>query len=509
MPRLPRPPKPPKPLTRATSTRAASTRAQAPTAPKPPRSRLKLQQPNEQKPPKAPPSDKIQQWGYVQGPDPISGWDVPSVASTLAEHRRGMFQYSGVLAEDMASSPLIRHCLEQLAQTFTTAPCLVVPSSRGEGRRCADFIREVLPDILPLPTLRDLHRNWVMMGTSLAALDWKEYRDGRDRVWLPTVKPWQPQLSYYQQFADSDSVDMGALVATTLNRGLVRVDPGNSRWLLLNSSKLKPWLNGAVNTLGEVFLGWSFNFRDNMAFQDRFGRGIMKLHHPMSWKDEEIQVAVSTLLRGSGGGVLPLPTNPKGEKIADLNLLQADGTGFKTFESTYNRLRDLILITMLGQNMTSVGSTGGFAQARVHQMGLWRKFEQQAAAFNDAVLTTTIEQAEGTTAHVQRQWQPRDGALRTQLTKWIALWNFGDMDLAPYVYWDVTEPEDVKEQLDTHAKEIETTARAMQAFSTAVEKLSSAGIPFDAQTLAKQCGIDLGSVNDRFGWTSEDQIEIE
>jgi len=458
-----------------------------------PNKHLALAEVDTKSPPSEPPSGMMQQWTYSSGPDPISGWGVESVSAALGQHRRGQFQTSGILAEDMAASPLIKHCLEILAQTFTTAPVMVVPAGRGEARRCADFIREVLPDILPMTTLRDLHRNFEMMGTSAAALDWSEYRDGKDRVWLPTIKPWQPQLTYYQQFADADSVDMGALIAQTLNKGLVRVDPGNARWLLFSQSNLKPWLQGAVNVLGEVFLGYSFNFRDSMAFQDRFGRGILKFFHPVDWKDEEILVGAQSILRGGGGGVLNLPRGRNGEQLFDLDLVQAQGAGFKTFESTHTRMQNLILITMLGQNMTSAGSTGGFAQARIHENGLWRKLEQRGASFGDAALTTTIQPVEGSSPKVLRQWQPRDGVLRTQLTKWIALWNFGDMDLAPYIYWDVTAPADVTEQQETAAKGAEAAAKAMQAVSAAVKSLTEAGLAagkdFDVGYMLEQAGV--------------------
>lgn len=462
-----------------------------PVAPK----HLNLNKVGSKDPPSAPPSGLMQQWSYSSGPDPISGWGVESVSAALAQHQRGQFAQSGILAEQMSASPWIAHCIEMLAQFMTTTPLCVVPAGRGDARRCADFVREVLPDILPMSKLRDLHRNFEMMGVSAAGIDWNEYRDGKDRRWLPTIKPWQPQLTYYQQFADADSVDMGALIAQTLNKGLVRVDPGNARWLLFAQSNLRPWLRGAVNTLGEVYLGYTFNFRDSMAFQDRFGRGILKFFHPVDWKDEEILVAAQSIRAGSGGGVLPLARGRDGKEIMDLDLVQAQGAGFKTFESTHVRMRDLILITMLGQNMTSAGSTGGFAQARVHENGFWRKLEQRGASFGDAALTTTVEPVEGSSPRVLRQWQPRDGVLRTQLMKWIALWNFGDTDLAPYVYWDVTAPADVTEQQETAAKTSASAASAMSAVANAVKGFTDAGMvagkDFDVAYLMEQAGVKM------------------
>ena len=489
----------------STTPRSRATRATAPNTPKPPKSKLSLREDKAKKPPAEPPDGNINQYSYFAGPDPISGWSVPLLASALGEHQRGQFQQSGVLAEDMAANPWISHCLAIRSEFLTTTPLNVVAAGRGDARRCADFVREVLPDILPLTVLRDLHRNYLMMGQAVAAMDWVEYKDGKDRVWLPRIKPWQPQLTYYQQFADSDSVDMGSLVATTLNKGLVRVDAGESRWVVFSQSRLKPWLLGAVRTLGEAFLGDSYNFRDNMSFQDRFGRGIYLLRHPVSWKDEEINFAAASIRAGGGGGVLPCPTGRSGEKLVDLDMVQADGTGFKTFDATDKRTRDRIFIALLGQNMTSVGSTGGFAQARVHHSGLWRKFEADATAFGDGVLTTTERTASQPGFNrVARQWQPRDGVIRTQIMRWLSYWNYGSMDLAPYVYWNCVEPEDVREQQKSRGELAKNMTSALKDFSESLAQLETNGLRVDPYLLSAQMGLELQPAPSPFNWSSSD-----
>lgn len=482
-------PQRPKTPIRATPARAA-TRATTSSVVKAPKQRLKLEAKKTTPPPATPPTEHINQWGYFAGPAPISGWTVDGVESALVEHKRGMFQQSGILAEDMASNPWITQCLDQLFMCFSTS-ALNITEARGVGAgaiRCRDFVREVWPDIMPDTILRDLHRNWEMMGISAAAMDWVEYKDGKDRVWLPNIKPWQPQLTYYQQFADADSVDMGALVATTLNRGLVRVDAGESRWVVFSKSRLKPWLRGNALILGEAFLGDTFNFRDNQAFQDRFGRGIIKLKHPVSWKDEEIITAAQTLRAGGGGGVMPCPTGPKGEPLVDVDIVRADGTGFMTFDSTEKRVRSRIAVALLGQDMTTFGQTGGFAQARIHENGLYRKYDNIASCFGDAVLSVTP--GDGVFRNVTRQWQPRDGVIRTQILKWLSLWNFGNADLAPYVWWDRTD--DVREEQETRSKVLKDSAGALAQLGVAVEKLTQAGYEVNFDEMAASVGLPDG-----------------
>jgi hypothetical protein len=233
-----------------------------------------------------------------------------------------------------------------------------------------------------------------------------------------------------------------------------------------------------------------------MAFQDRFGRGIYLLRHPVSWKDEEIIFAAQSVRAGGGGGVLPCPTDARGNKLVDLELVRADGTGFKTFDATDQRTRDRMFVTLLGQTMTSVGMSGGYAQARVHEHGLWRKFEGDSAAFSDAILTVNQDESGGGFRGVTRQWQPRDGVWRTQLLKWLGLWNFGSMDLAPYVWWNLTQPADVVEERESLSKATESYGKALQALGTAVEKLDAAGVAYDLDYMMEQMGLKVRRPNE-------------
>lgn len=433
---------------------------------------------------------RIQQYGVFPGVDPLSGWTVESLAGAVGGHKRGQFDLSGRLGDDMASHPWVRHCLSIRGNAFTKLPLNVTPTmKRGDGRRCADFVRDVLPEILPLSVLRDLHRQYLIMGQAIAAIDWERRTDGGAVYWLPVVKPWTPQLTAYRQFSDVSSVDGGAFIATTMSHGVVRVDAGKGRWMTFQSGRLRSWLNGLVMTLGEAFVGDGYNFRDNMTHQDRYGRGIMVLYHPVSWKDEEVLIAANSLVQGGGGGVLPLPLNHQGEKGADLELRRADAAGWRTFDATEQRILRRVLVTVLGQDMTSIGQTGGYKQAVVHSEILWNKCEEDAATFGDARMSVHREERPDGNIDV-REWVPCDGVLRQQLLWWIAQFNFGSGDLAPYVWWDATPPEDLVERAQQAAERGATRAKTILDLANAVEKLGGAKA-VNVGLLAEQCGIDL------------------
>lgn len=446
------------------------------------------------KPPREPDPSRIQQFGTYYGLLPVWGWTVEALVSALEGHNVGNFQASGRLAEDMTAHPWIRHGLTVRDEFFTTCPLNFTPAGRTlaeqrRSKRCADFVREIWPDVMPLATLKDLHRHELFMGQGIYAIDWEERRDGRDRWWIPCVKPWEPSLTGYRQFTDPDSIDGGGYTATTLSHGLLRVQPGGGRWGMFSRRTLRPWLGGIVRVLGEAFTGDGYNFRDNMTHQDRWGRGIVKLKYLRSLRTEEVNAATASLVEGGGGGVLQCPVDETGKPLLDADLLRADGAGYQTFDATEKRILRRVLIALLRQDMTTTGTTG-IADNDPRQMSLWKCREDDATTYGDARCMTEWEEMGGVRRPIP-VWEPCDGVLRQHLTRWIAHFNFGEFDLAPYVWWDATPPDDYEQRRDAEAKRGQQRAATLQALSAAVKGLAEQGVRCDVAHLADQCGMTL------------------
>jgi hypothetical protein len=87
---------------------------------------------------------------------PLFGWTVASLADALGGHAVGTFNLSAKLAEDMASHPYISDALAERRRVFYVCPQNVSPSvingEKRRSKRCADFLREMLPTILPQAT---------------------------------------------------------------------------------------------------------------------------------------------------------------------------------------------------------------------------------------------------------------------------------------------------------------------------------------------------------------------
>lgn len=439
----------------------------------------------------------LRAWGLVSGNDPIAGWNTADLASALRAHANGTFSQSGRLSESMSCNPWIHDCLDKRMQTPTTLPLMVTPPRRSpQALLCADVVREIFPEVLSTQVLRQIHKNLLQMGFSAVGIDFELRTDGAREWIIPILKPWDPSLINYQwlQQVQTNRMDGGAYLATTMSHGQVVVQPGGGRWLLFENGTIRPWMNGYVAVLGETFLGDLYNFRDNMAFQDRFGRGILKLFYPDGMREEEVWSAADSLVDGGGGGVMPLKKTLSGEKLMDIDLVKADATGYQTFDSTEMRILRRILITYLGQDMTSMGQTGGFRQAVIHKEVFWNKREEDARLLGDAICSMRKEQRGRDLLEV-REWIPAENVLRQQLWWWFAQLNFGDGALAPYTWWDATPPEDFELRSRLQAEHGEKLSRALNNLAQAKEKLQLS----DKQLihLAAQLGLDFGPVEEK------------
>lgn len=450
------------------------------------------------KPDKTPEDWRLQQWPTRGAPGvglTFCGWDVETLQRALVEHAMGNPRMTGVLLDDMKVNPIIAHGIEVRQEAFRTLPRQISPGGVGprggqppdEFVRFADFWREVLPDIIPDGTLDDWWLHLAFMGESLSAMDWEERTDGRDRWWLPYIKPWHPSqmYHYYRPDRGDRTPDGQVLAAITRDRGPLIVEPGGGRWVYISRGTLAPWQNALVRVLGETFLGDTFTLRDNLALQERYGQGVTKMFHPVEWAFDKVDAAVGSVYASGKGGVIPLPMTADGKRRADLELLAPSAAGAGLFDMTERRLIRRILISLLGQDMTTVGQTGGFAQAAIHNQVLWHKRERDAATFGDARLVNYVDEF----GKIQRKWVPYSGPIRQQIARWVAYFNVGTFDAAPFTYYDATPPEDALDKEEKEARAASSRATGLAALAKFLPDLALSEA--DLEYLLKQCGIIL------------------
>lgn len=438
------------------------------------------------KAPREPGEERVQQWGArgAPGVDALIGWDVEGVAGALRRQANGDSTQAGLMLDDLKIHPIVFNCIQARQEAWRTLPKVIQPG-RGDGAvRFADFWREVMPDILSDDVLDDWWVHTEFMGKSVSGMDWEVRTDGRDRWWLPVVKPWHPSNITHRfiPVPEDRSVDGMATIANTRSLGPVIVEPGMGRWVEIAKGALAPWMNGLIRALGEPWLGDIYTLRDNMALQERFGQGIIKMFHPVEWNSEQIESSIFSVRSSGRGGVVSCPMDREGKRRVDLETLKADAVGAQIFDLSERRLLRRFLITLLGQDMTTVGQTGGFAQAAIHNQVLWHKRERDAARFGDARLFCDYDE----NGRARRRWVPYTGPIRQQIVRWIAYFNTGSFAMAPYTFWDATPPEDTLERGKAEAAMALQRAQALAALMKAVPTLQQLFPTVDAQFIVEQ-----------------------
>jgi len=488
------------------------------------------------KPPREPQTGRIAQVPTMQGfgQRDVYGWNVDSAKAAISSMAGGAFGAAGLLADDFRLHPVIADALNvrwegvnSLLPRHVSAACVVEHGEDCRRPKCRrarwvrDWFAEIEQDVYPDATLRNFHDDRLQMGQGIMGADWEERRDGRQRFWLPVLKPWHPSQTQYFYRGNDRSVDGGDFCATTINKGLLVVEPGMGRWVLSKAANRNPWIYGAVYSLGLDFIGDLFNFLTNQAFTERFGLGFTKYfadanfpHADQAGGPGQVPTSAQLIARVGSGAVIPLRMLD-GKRLEEVELIHTSGSGWEAFSDTEKRILRRILLVYLGQDMTSVGQTGGFKQAVVHKETLWQKYGESASWFWDARRRTYRDPETGADRVV---WEPCSGVLRSQLTRWITWFNFRDFELAPYVWRDATPPEDQAAREEQRSKRAQETASGIATLAAALPQLEKSlpGIPAahwfvragfldEAEAEVAQSGSPNGSQTDSGAQTVTDE----
>lgn len=426
----------------------------------------------------------------------ILGWTVDSAKIALASHMGGQFGASGLLSDAFWSHPIIRKCRSERNEVLSKLPRIVSPRRKRDKQAAyaADWFKEYRDAIFPDYVLRQWHDDEMQMGQFISGMDWEERRDGRHRWWLPVHKPWHPSQTQYFYRGVGRSVDGGVFHATTLNKGLLVVEPGMGRWVLGQVAARQPWLQGLVFSLGNDFIGDGYNFFDNLAYQERFGLGFMQYFHRDDYNRPQVNASVGSIQGAGAGAVIPMRLGSDGQKQEYLEMVAtASGSGASAFDQTEARILRRICLAYLGQDMTSVGQTGGFAQAKVQGGVRWEKFEESASWFFDARME---RERDPETGYERVIWEPCDGVLYNQVSKWVGWYNFGSWDCMPHYYLDASPPAVQAEREERQSKNAVERSRAIQALAAALPQLIAAMPEVQAREWFEQAGV-LSQLGDR------------
>jgi phage gp29-like protein len=283
------------------------------------------------------------------------------------------------------------------------------------------------------------------VGTGLAELVWSV----RDGLYSPRLKPWHPQFLHWR-WDLHDAAGGWQLITQTAS---VEPVPGAGKWLLVQpGGARRPWMAGGVRALAIPYLMRGYAYRDWANYSEVHGGGIKKALVPSEAPEADKQLFFQSIQTLGAHGLVVLPVSLDGKPAFDLQMLEATSSGWEGFEKLIARTDDSIAISELGQNLTTQVDGGSRAAASVH----------------DKVRGDVMEADSLTMC----------GAIREQVLRPWARYNFGDPDLAPIPSYDATPPVDQQK-----------VAATWKAVADALHAFQAAKIPVNAQALLDQAGV--------------------
>lgn len=397
-----------------------------------------------------PPRERRTAHGYWTVPT-LSSWSVASVRCALDEHEAGCFAQSAVLAEAMERNPRIYSAINTRVKGSTGLPFALEPDAKApaaRGKRVAEELMGEWYSLVPEQTAADLLRWAVMLGVAFAEVVWRSERG----AWVPSLRVVHPYCVQFNDAANRFEVHT--------RDGLVPITPGDG-WLVFGYASERPWMRGLVRCLGIEDHVRGLAVRDWARWSEVHGLPIRKAIAPSGSSDAEKDRFFDDIAALGSETTVLTPRGPDEASSFDLQLVEAQDTGWEGFSRLIELVASDVSIAALGQNLTSEVSGGSLAAAKVHDRVRQDYLEDDA--------------------------QTLSSALRAQVLAPWARFNYGDERLAPWPCWDAALPEDRNATATTW----QAAGTAAQAWNAA---LASQGKAVDLVALAERWGVPLRDV---------------
>jgi hypothetical protein len=387
-------------------------------------------------------------------PQVVTGgeWTSESVGIAVRMHEMGNFTMSAQLIDAMGRDDRIVSALDTLILGVLRLDFRIAPANdTEEAARCRTAIALFWPRVFTVSKLYDALLWLIMGGFALVELDWNS--DDAEAWTIDRIHVWHLGAITW------DATRRLLIVQTT--DGPIEVDPENlgAKWMLITAGGDRPWMRGAVRSMGDDFVAHDETNRDWSRHSEVHGGGIMKAHVPVGIGDDDDKRAFVESVADMGSDpVVECPKNADGEGY-DLSLLETGKDHAAGFSLRIDRVIANINVRILGQNASTENSGPYVAKG-----GLFAK--------------VTLDRIDGVVG-------PLELSMREHVARPFAEFNHGDPELAPIFDYDSEPPQDKAAQ-----------AQTMTQVATAVATLKTAGAAVDYAELSKRFGFKLDAAAD-------------
>jgi hypothetical protein len=210
-----------------------------------------------------------------------------------------------------------------------------------------ELARSVFDEMVPATELALLHADGLMLGVGVAELCPVE---GRDHPVLARLDPefllyvWAENAWYYRSIA-----------------GLIRIVPGDGRWVLhIPGGRVAPWNHALWKPVGRSFITKDHALYYRAAWEAKLANPARVASMPSGATESQRAGFLDQLMAWGLNSVFELPPGYKAE------LLESNGRGYESFTATIAEQSDEIIIAINGQTPSTTGGTG-FQNNDIHQ----------------------------------------------------------------------------------------------------------------------------------------------
>ncbi len=376
----------------------------------------------------------------------LSEWDLDAVTTAIDAHERGEFEQSAKLAQYCKRQASVLAPLRVRRDALAALPFTMEPAdTTPEGKRAADLFAARWPECFPEWAISGILESGVLLGFAVAQVRW--ISDGG--LWWPRLDVWPSDaIRYYDE--------RGQWVALDREGEETPIDDSGA-WFLYLPAGPRSFQGGAILAVGVQALLEIFAERDHVNFNEAASTILRRANVPRNVTQAE-KDSFSSQLRQLGRTSTTLVCDQAldGSQFG-FELLAPDTKALDTFKVAGEIAALKISRVLLGNTLTTgTASNGNRALGEVH-------------AGTQAALTRSDAESLST-------------ALRDQVLRAWAAWNFGDADLAPWPRWQTAPPADQSELA-------QQVGRVGYSIGAARASLAGTGIKLDVAALLERTGI--------------------
>ncbi|MDB4992951.1 MAG: Mu-like prophage FluMu protein [Myxococcaceae bacterium] len=306
-----------------------------------------------------------------------------------------------------------------------------------------DGVRSVFDAMFPPAELELLGSDGIGLGIAVGEM---QPVKGRDYPVLVRLDPeflrfrWNESRWYYQSVA-----------------GSLPITPGDGRWVLhVPGGRVAPWNNGLWQALGRSWINKEHAQLHKANWEAKLANPARAATAPIGASEAQRVGFLQRLISWGVNTVFELPPG------WDVKIIESNGRGHESFETTIDRSDREYMIGIAGQVVTVTGGTG-FANADIH-----KSIRADLITSTGVGLANTVS-TQGIPPYVVRGW------------------GVEALDETAVVEWDTRPPQDQKADAD-----------AIGALGEGIEKANAAlapyGVRVDAPELARGFGLPLVAI---------------